>query len=101
MIRQDDNGERTADPAKPGEQGRWSLCPDNAKRKYYNLHFVRMPITVKAQGERAGHDRQGWLDLCASRGGSGVRKNNDLKYPLVFRANVYDCVDWLHQRMGG
>src|SRR5438552_997756 len=23
-----------------------------------------------------------------------VRKNNDLKYPLVFRANVYDCVDY-------
>ena len=30
-IHQDENGERTSEPAKPGEQGRWSLCPDNAE----------------------------------------------------------------------
>ena len=24
-----------------------------------------------------------------------VRANNDLKYPLILRANIYDCVDWL------
>ena len=23
-----------------------------------------------------------------------IRKNDDLKYPLVVRGNIYDCVDW-------
>lgn len=45
-IHQDENGERTSEPAKPGEQGRWSLCPDNANQKFYNIHFVRLPITL-------------------------------------------------------
>jgi manganese oxidase len=25
---------------------------------------------------------------------ASVRANDDLKYPLVFRANIYDCIDW-------
>ena len=62
-IHQDANGERTSEPAKPGEQGRWSLCPDNANRKFYNIHFVRMPITLaKKQGkEPAMVDKDGLI----------------------------------------
>lgn len=96
MIHQDENGERTAEPAKPGEQGRWSLCPDNANRKFYNLHFVRMPITLsKAQGkEPAMTDKDGLIYVLHEEE-NAIRANDDLKYPAVIRANVYDCVDVL------
>ncbi len=33
-------------PAKPGEHGRWSLCPEGAGRKHYNLHFINTPIEL-------------------------------------------------------
>jgi FtsP/CotA-like multicopper oxidase with cupredoxin domain len=96
MIHQDENGERTAEPAKPGEQGRWSLCPDNANRKFFNLHFVRMPITLsKAQGkEPAMTDKDGLIYVLHEEE-NAIRANDDLKYPAVIRANVYDCVDVL------
>ena len=42
-------------------------CPDNANRKHYNIHFVRMPITLAKSRERAGHGGQGWSDLRPSR----------------------------------
>ena len=96
QIHQDEQGERTAEPAKPGEQGRWSLCPDNANRKFYNLHFVRMPITLsKAQGkEPAMTDKDGLIYVLHEEE-TAIRANDDLKYPAVIRANVYDCVDVL------
>ncbi len=96
MIHQDESGARTPDPAKPGEQGRWSLCPDNVGRKYYNLHFIRLPITLaKAQGkEPAIVDKDGLIYVIHEEE-EETRKNDDKKYPLVIRANVYDCVDVL------
>ncbi|MBI4400491.1 MAG: multicopper oxidase domain-containing protein [Nitrospirae bacterium] len=96
MIHQDQTGERTGEPALPGEQGRWSLCPDNANRKFYNIHFIRLPITLsKAQGkEPAMVDKDGLIYVLHEEE-AAVRKNDDLKYPLVIRANVYDCVDVL------
>ncbi len=94
MIHQDENGARTPDPAKPGEQGRWSLCPENVGRKYYNLHFIRLPITLaKAQGkEPAIVDKDGLIYVIHEEEAE-TRANDDKKYPLVIRANVYDCVD--------
>ncbi len=93
-IHQDENGERTSEPAKPGEQGRWSLCPDNAGQKFYNIKFIRTPITLaKKQGkEPAIVDKDGLIYVLAEEE-KLVRANDDLKYPLVIRANVYDCVD--------
>jgi len=93
-IHQDANGERTSEPAKPGEQGRWSLCPDNANQKFYNLHFVRMPITLaKKQGkEPAMVDKDGLIYVLHEEERL-TRANDDLKLPAVIRANVYDCVD--------
>jgi len=93
-IHQDENGERTSEPAKPGEQGRWSLCPDNANTKFYNIKFIRLPITLaKKQGkEPAITDKDGLIYVLAEEERL-VRANDDLKYPLVIRANVYDCVD--------
>lgn len=95
-IHQDPNGERTSEPAMPGEQGRWSLCPDNANRKHYNIHFVRMPITLaKAQGkEPAMVDKDGLIYVLHEEERL-TRGNDDLKLPAVIRANVYDCVDLL------
>src|SRR5581483_11530947 len=39
-------GMETNQPAKPGEQGRWSLCPENAGRKQYTIHFIQTPIQL-------------------------------------------------------
>src|SRR5947209_17356184 len=50
MIHQNEDGSRSVDPAKPGENGVWSLCPENAGRKYYNLHFINVPIEI-SRGE--------------------------------------------------
>jgi len=93
-IHQDANGERTSEPAQPGEQGRWSLCPDNANQKFYNIHFARMPITLaKKQGkEPAIVDKDGLIYVLHEEE-QLIRANDDLKLPAVIRANVYDCVD--------
>ncbi|HXF93038.1 MAG TPA: hypothetical protein VNK46_09780 [Nitrospiraceae bacterium] len=93
-IHQDENGERTSEPAKPGEQGRWSLCPDNANQKFYNLHFIRLPITLaKKQGNEPPIVDKDGLIYVLHEEERLIRANDDLKYPAVIRANVYDCVD--------
>ena len=87
-------GERTSEPAKPGEQGRWSLCPDNANQKFYNIHFVRMPITLaKQQGKEPPIVDKDGLIYVLHEEERLTRANDDLKLPAVIRANVYDCVD--------
>jgi len=96
MIHQDDNGVRTPDPAKPGEQGRWSLCPENVGRKFYNLHFIRLPITLATkQGKEPPIVDKDGLIYVIHEEEAETRANDDKKYPLVIRANVYDCVDVL------
>src|SRR6266487_121912 len=95
MIRKRDDGSESIDPARPGENGIWSLCPENAGRKYYNIHFIKVPIEIsKAHGkEEAIVDKTGLIYVLHEEE-AAVRKNNDLRLPLVFRASVYDCVDW-------
>jgi FtsP/CotA-like multicopper oxidase with cupredoxin domain len=95
MIHQDENGLRTSEPAKPGENGRWSLCPENAGRKYFNIHFINTPIQMAGpQGkEDAIIDPYGLIYVLHEEE-EETRKNNDKKYPLVFRANIYDCIDY-------
>ena len=52
MVRRDANGGESNDQAMPGENGVWSLCPENAGRKNYNVHFIKLPIKIaKAQGK--------------------------------------------------
>jgi FtsP/CotA-like multicopper oxidase with cupredoxin domain len=87
------NGE-TNQPARPGEQGRWSLCPQNAGRKQYTIHFIETPITMNdAVGkEKAVVDQHGTIYVLHEEE-AAVRTNSDLARPLVYRANVYDCVD--------
>ena len=86
--------EETTLPAKPGEQGPWSLCPENAGRKQYTIHFIETPITLNhAVGkEQAVVDPHGTIYVL-HEDEAAVRSNSNLARPLVYRANVYDCVD--------
>jgi hypothetical protein len=95
MIHVDDNGDRTSENAKPGENGVWSLCPENAGRKYYNIHFIKLPITLaKKQGNEPPVIDPNGLIYVLHEEEASIRANDDLKYPLVYRANIYDCIDW-------
>jgi len=96
MIHQDEDGSRSLDPAKPGENGRWSMCPENAGRKYYNVHFIKLPIKIaKGQGKEPPVIDKNGLIYVLHEEEAAIRANDDLKYPLVVRANIYDCVDWM------
>ena len=83
-------------PAKPGEQGRWSLCPAGAGRKQYNLHFINTPVEVSAAIGKTPPviDKYGLIYVIDEEI-AGVRADPKKAYPLVIRANVYDCVDVL------
>ena len=87
-------GEETTQPARPGEQGKWSLCPEKAGRKQYTIHFIQTPITISQPlgGQKAVNDPNGLLYVLKDEE-EEVRKNPEMQRPLVYRANVYDCVD--------
>jgi len=95
MIRLNDDGTRSVGPAKAGENGNWSLCPDRAGSQDYNVHFIKLPIELSAaEGkEPAIVDPNGLLYVVHEEE-EAVRADNDKKFPLVVRANVYDCIDW-------
>lgn len=86
-------------PARPGEQGPWSLCPsqsDNmAQRKLYRIQATgQLPIILaKADGKNpAVADEDGLLYLLKEEE-QGMLEDPDLRVPLVYRGNVYDCID--------
>ena len=83
-------------PAKPGEQGRWSLCPPGAGRKQYNLVFINTPIELSAAIGKTPPiiDNYG-LIYVIDEDMAGVKADPKKAIPLVIRANVYDCVDLL------
>src|SRR5680860_672970 len=95
MIHLEEDGQMSSYPAKPGENGRWSLCPANAGSKKFNVHFIKTPMIVAdKQGEEpAIIDPDGTIYVLHEEE-EEVRKNNDKRHPLVVRANVYDCIDW-------
>ncbi len=96
MIHLAEDGLPSSYPAQPGENGRWSMCPENAGSKKYNVHFIQTPMMLadKQGKEPAIVDRDGLIYVLHEQE-ADVRKNNDRKYPLVVRANIYDCVDWM------
>ena len=95
MIRRDANGDESLDNSKPGENGVWSLCPENAGRKSFNVHFIKLPIKIaKAQGKEPPVIDPNGLIYVLHEEEEAIRANDDLKYPLVVRGNIYDCVDW-------
>ena len=89
----------TTRPARPGEQGPWSLCPsqsDNmAQRKLYRLNVLgQLPITL-AKGDGTNPpvvDDDGLLYVLKEEE-AAVLANEDMRVPLVYRGNVYDCID--------
>ncbi|MBI3802147.1 MAG: multicopper oxidase domain-containing protein [Nitrospirae bacterium] len=86
------------EPATPGEQGPWSLCPGRAPRKYYTINGITLPITLKKATKKtpAIVDPDGLLFVLEEEE-ADVRKNDDRKVPLAIRANVYDCVDVIYK----
>ena len=83
-------------PAKPGEQGRWSLCPPGAGRKQYNLHFINTPIELSpAVGKTPPVVDKYGLIYVIDEEMAEVKADPKKAIPLVIRANVYDCVDVL------
>jgi manganese oxidase len=102
MIRRDANGDESLDNAKPGENGAWSLCPENAGRKSFNVHFIKLPIQIaKSQGKEPPVIDPNGLIYVLHEEEAAIRAKDDLKYPLVVRGNIYDCIDWtLTQRVG-
>jgi FtsP/CotA-like multicopper oxidase with cupredoxin domain len=83
-------------PAKPGEQGRWSLCPEGAGRKQYNLVFINTPIELSGgYGKTAPIIDKYGLIYVIDEEMAEVKADPKKAIPLVIRANVYDCVDLL------
>ena len=82
--------------AKPGEHGRWSLCPPGAGRKQYNLHFINTPIELSAAVGKTPPviDKYGLIYVIDEEMAE-VKADPKKAIPLVIRANVYDCVDVL------
>ncbi len=96
MIHLADDGLPSSYPAKPGENGPWSMCPEKAGSKKYNVHFIHTPMMLAdKQGNEPAIVDQGGLIYVLHEEEEEVRKNNDRKFPLVVRANIYDCVDWM------
>ncbi|HIE65476.1 MAG: multicopper oxidase domain-containing protein [Nitrospira sp.] len=87
-------GEETTLPPEPGEQGRWSLCPEGAGRKQYTIHFIQTPITMNdAIGkDKRVIDKDGTIYVL-HEDVAKVRANSDLARPLAYRINIYDCLD--------
>ena len=82
--------------AKPGEQGRWSLCPAGAGRKQYNLHFINTPIQLSnAIGKTPPVIDEYGLIYVIDEEMAEKKADPKKAIPLVIRANVYDCVDVL------
>jgi FtsP/CotA-like multicopper oxidase with cupredoxin domain len=82
--------------AKPGEQGRWSLCPAGAGRKQYNLVFINTPIELSgAYGDTPPIIDEYGLIYVIDEDMAAVKADPKKAIPLVIRANVYDCVDLL------
>ncbi len=97
-IHRQANGANSANVARPGENGPWSLCPREAdstsQRKQFNIHAIATPITMSEAkwGQAAITDPQGQLYVLHEEE-ERIRANNELKVPLVVRMNVHDCAD--------
>jgi FtsP/CotA-like multicopper oxidase with cupredoxin domain len=95
MIRLNPDGTRSVEPAKPGENGPWSLCPVRAGSQDYKVHFIKLPIELSAaEGKEAAIVDPNGLLYVVHEEEEAVRADNNKKFPLVVRANVYDCIDW-------
>jgi len=97
-IRHTADGRKSVEPAQPGENGPWSLCPSNSPRKYYSVNGITLPVTLKKATAKTPSivDPDGLLFVLEEEE-AGIRANDDKKIPLAIRANVYDCVDVIYK----
>ena len=95
-VRED--GTKSTEPARPGEQGPWSLCPEQSPRKFYTIHAITLPITLKRATPKAAAivDPNGMIFVLHEEEAE-VRKTPAKQLPLVIRANVYDCIDIIYK----
>ncbi|MEE9164836.1 MAG: multicopper oxidase domain-containing protein, partial [Nitrospinota bacterium] len=99
-IAEKKNNKRSTEPPRPGENGPWSLCPGESNSpgqiKRYDVNAITLPITLsKSKGKLPPIvDTNGQLFVLAEEEAK-IRANDDMKFPLVIRANVGDCVDIL------
>jgi FtsP/CotA-like multicopper oxidase with cupredoxin domain len=93
-IHRRDDGSNSTEPPKPGEQGPWSLCPEGAPQKFFNIHSITLPITLKsATAKTPAIVDPGGLLYVLHEEENDVRKNRAKQFPLVIRGNVQDCID--------
>src|SRR4026207_1252681 len=97
-IHRRDDGSNSTEPPKPGEQGPWSLCPEGAPQKFFNIHAITLPITRKRATAKtpAIVDPDGMLYVLHEEE-QEVRKNPAKQMPLVIRGNVQDCIDVVYK----
>ncbi|WP_447973563.1 multicopper oxidase domain-containing protein [Nitrospira sp. Kam-Ns4a] len=103
-IHLNSDGTRSTEPAKPGENGLWSLCPERSPenpsgtpRKFYNIHAlpVEIPLNPDVNNPVFGFplvDTEGRLFVLHEER-ADVLADNSKKVPLAIRANARDCVD--------
>ena len=79
------------DPALPGQNGPWSLCPSGTNAVDFVVHAINLPIALNQRTNLV--DPVGQLFVLKEEE-EKVRSNNDLKVPLAIRANAAeDCID--------
>jgi len=89
-----DKKQRSTEPAQPGENGAWSLCPLNAPRKQYTIHGIMQPITLKKATTKSPAVVDPWGQLFVlHEEKEKVRSDPNYQRPLVIRMNVRDCTD--------
>ncbi len=97
-IHRQANGDESANVARPGENGPWSLCPGESgapgQLKEFNIHAISTPITLsEAKGSQpAIVDPLGQLYVLHEEE-AAIRDDSALQIPLVVRMNVHDCAD--------
>ena len=77
-----------AEPALPGANGDFSLCPDGAPQRTYKIHAIQTEIPVT----HSVSDPDGMI-FVLKENEALARSNPDYKLPLAIRANQGDCVD--------
>ena len=100
-IRRNADGTKSSKVARSGENGPWSLSPQQTAEsqvKKFNVHAIKLPITLsKAEGNGEGHlapivDEDGQIYVLHEEE-ENIRADDDLKIPLVLRMNVHDTAD--------
>lgn len=81
------NHER-GEPAPPGTNGKYSLCPEGAPQRTFKIHAIQTEVPVTSDIT----DPDGMI-FVLKENEALARSNPEFKVPLAIRANQGDCVD--------